>query len=91
MSEQLQKELDLMKQNFNYVRAKLLAGEQFTNGLLKDVIDSKTTINIYSESLTELNQKTNELEEEIKKLKVENAYLREELNGLKSTAQPDTN
>lgn len=88
MSEELQKELNELKTNFNYLRAKLMAGEQFTNNMLKDLMDSKTTLNLYSESLAELNSQKLELEEELKKLKIENEYMRNELNGMKENAQP---
>lgn len=88
MSEELQKELNELKTNFNYLRAKLMAGEQFTNNMLRDLMESKTTLNLYSESLAELNSQKLELEEELKKLKIENEYMRNELNGMKENAQP---
>lgn len=82
MSEDLQKQLNMVKADNARLNARIGAVEQISNNVLKDLFDTKTHLNLYMQANNELNVHKQNLEKEIANLKAEIAKLKpEEVTG----------
>lgn len=88
MSEQLQNELNQAKASIAQLGARLAANEQFTNGLLKDLLETKTNLNLYMQAHKELSdalaQGKAASDAVVKELTDKNEALLKELEGLRN-------
>lgn len=88
MSEQLQNELNQAKASIAQLGARLAANEQFTNGLLKDLLETKTNLNLYMQAHKEVSDALAEgkkaSEQVVNELTAKNEALSKELEGLRN-------
>lgn len=99
MSEQLQKQLEEAQNIIKQVNARLSANEQIANGVLKDLVETKTNLNLYIQAFSELTNKATEdkvahdlamkkLNEDLEGLKKEKADLSEFVHNLMMKYEP---
>ncbi len=88
MLEDLQKQLQETQVAVTQTNARLAANEQFANGLLKDLLETKTNLNLYMQAHREISDSLSESkklsEDNIKELTEKNEALSKELEGLKN-------
>ncbi len=91
MSEQLQSELHSLKIEHTKINARMAAHEQFINSLLKDLLEARTNLNIYTtahgelvSSLNDSNKSRELLLSEFNSLKEQHQAVVDELATLKN-------
>src|ERR1700690_3207225 len=88
MSEELQAEVQKLQVAVTQTNARLAANEQFTNGLLKDLMDTKTNLNLYMQAHKEVSdalaQGKAASEAVVKELTDKNEALSKELEGFRN-------
>ncbi len=77
MSDQLQQELQQAKVVIAQVNARLAANEQLSTNLIKDLLDTKTNLNLYMAAHGEVSK-------ELQELKSTNELLKKEIEVLKN-------
>ena len=105
MSDQLEKatqELNQVKVQLAQVSARLAANEQFTNTTIKDLLDTKTNLNLYMQAHQEVSDALNKAnaandagnaasQAVVKELTEKNELLSKELEELKNPSCPSDN